>query len=69
MRKQGDENGTWGMGLNLAHDSAFACLLFYLRYCVMVVVQAHYQRTNIIHLGFLERRDNFSQTIFKVQMW
>jgi hypothetical protein len=69
MKKQGEENGMLGMGLDLAHDSAFACLLLCLRYYVMVVVQVHYQRTNIIYLGFLERRDNFSQTIFKVQKW
>jgi hypothetical protein len=69
MGKQGEENGMWGMGLDLAHDSAFACLLLCLRYCVMVVVQVNYQRTDIIHLGFLKRRDNFSQPIFKVQMW
>jgi hypothetical protein len=69
MRKQGEENGMLGMGSDLAHDSAFAYLLFCIRYYVMVVVQVHYQRTNIIYLGFLERRYNFSQTIFKVQMW
>jgi hypothetical protein len=68
MRKQGEENGMWGMGLNLAHDLAFACSssIFELRHGGR---QVHYQRTNIIYLGFLERRENFSQPIFKVQMW
>jgi hypothetical protein len=27
MRKRGEENGLWGMELDLPHDLAFACLL------------------------------------------